>query len=346
MKKRMPKLMALVLSLVLCFGSVQSVFAYTYVDANKQPVVSEKTVEEATYKFCKDTMAGGYDLINTQELKSAIDKKDEIVIVDTMPANSYNYENGHIPGAINAVAPMKSEEYTADQKATLLNQLPKKKSWKTVSKSVYSKAAKSERRIVKKNGKKVYQKKTTVADKKVKVVVYCGFIGCTRSHVAAAYLVKQGYKNVYRYGGGIEAWMDANYEVEMSYNYVSASYVNSKLSDSNVVLLDVRQKKDYAAGHIAGSVSASCLSDVVTGDTTDGLAADNIKAAVNKAGKDKEYILICYSGNRYAKAATKLLLKEGVAFENIKTLGGDDSKFSSDGGMKAWNAAGYPVVTE
>ena len=345
MKKRLPKLMALVLSLVLCFGSVQSVFAYTYVDANKQPVVSEKTVEEATYKFCKDTMAGGYDLINTQELKSAIDKKDEIVIVDTMPANSYNYENGHIPGAINAVAPMKSEEYTADQKATLLNQLPKKKSWKTVSKSVYSKTAKSEKRIVKSKGKKVYQKKVLVADKNAKVVVYCGFIGCTRSHVAAAYLVKQGYKHVYRYGGGIDAWK-VDYPVDMSYNYVSANYVNSKLSDSNVVLLDVRQKKDYAAGHIAGSVSASCLSDVVTGDTTDGLAADNIKAAVNEAGKDKEYILICYSGNRYAKAATKLLLKEDVAFENIKTLGGDDSKFSSDGGMKAWNAAGYPVVTE
>ena len=262
-----------------------------------------------------------------------------------MPANSYNYENGHIPGAINAVAPMKSEEYTAAEKSALMNQLPKKKSWKTVSKSVYSKTAKSEKRIVKSKGKKVYQKKVLVADKNAKVVVYCGFIGCTRSHVAAAYLVKQGYKNVYRYGGGIEAWKDANYEVEMSYNYVSANYVNSKLSDSNVVLLDVRQKKDYAAGHIAGSVSASCHSDV-KGDTTDGLAADNIKAAVNNAGKDKEYILICYSGNRYAKAATKLLLKEGVAFENIKTLGGDDSEFSSNGGMLAWEAAKYPVVTE
>lgn len=57
-------------------------------------------------------------------------------------------------------------------------------------------------------------KKYVVADKNTKIVVYCGHIGCARSHVAAAYLVKQGYTNVYRYGGGISAWVDAGYDVE------------------------------------------------------------------------------------------------------------------------------------
>lgn len=34
------------------------------------------------------------------------------------------------------------------------------------------------------------------------------------SSVFAAYLVKQGYTNVHRYGGGISAWVDAGYDVE------------------------------------------------------------------------------------------------------------------------------------
>ena len=51
-------------------------------------------------------------------------------------------------------------------------------------------------------------------DKNTKIVVYCGHIGCARSHVAAAYLVKQGYTNVYRYGGGISAWVDAGNAVD------------------------------------------------------------------------------------------------------------------------------------
>lgn len=57
-------------------------------------------------------------------------------------------------------------------------------------------------------------KKSVVADKNTKIVVYCGHIGCARSHFAAAYLVKKGYTNVYRYGGGISAWVDAGNAVE------------------------------------------------------------------------------------------------------------------------------------
>lgn len=49
-------------------------------------------------------------------------------------------------------------------------------------------------------------------NKKAKIVVYCGFVGCPRSHYGAAYLVKKGYKNVYRLTGGIAAWMDAGYD--------------------------------------------------------------------------------------------------------------------------------------
>ena len=45
-------------------------------------------------------------------------------------------------------------------------------------------------------------------------MVYCGFVKCTRSHNGAAWAVKLGYKNVYRYSGGIFAWRGAGYPIE------------------------------------------------------------------------------------------------------------------------------------
>jgi rhodanese-related sulfurtransferase len=46
------------------------------------------------------------------------------------------------------------------------------------------------------------------------IVIYCGFVKCTRSHNGSAWAAKLGYKNVYRYPGGIFAWKGAGYPVE------------------------------------------------------------------------------------------------------------------------------------
>ena len=360
MKKRMPKLMALVLTLVLCLGSVQSVFAAnTYNDADGKPIVSENVAEDVTVTFHKDVVAGKYKLVDTKELKSWVDKNEKMVVVDTMPAaKSYNIQ--HVPGAINSEAGTgtgdKAYNFTDEQKKTFLKKvnaaLPTTTytDWSKVSKSTYNKLKKSNRKTAKVNGKTVYYKKTgtkTVVNKDYKIVVYCGFVGCARSHVAAKYLVDNGYTNVYRYGGGIQAWEDAQNEAE-KYVYVSPKYVNSKLNNPNVVVLDVRKVEVYAKEHIKGSVSASCDS-VISGaqaDAKDGIAADNIKAAVEEYGKDKEYIIVCNTGNSYANAAAPLLMDEGVAYENIKILGSEYNKKSKEGGWKAWKAAGYETVTE
>lgn len=354
MKKRMPKLMALVLTLALCLGSVQSVFA-----VNTYSGVSEDKAEEVTYTFHNDVVAGKYKLVNTETLKSWVESNAPMVVVDTMPAGS-SYNKGHVPGAINLVAGTGAGEaaynFTPEQKKTLLAGVKeavgttKAPVWKKVSKSAYNKLSKANRKTGKVNGKTVYYKKAgtkTVVNKNYKVVVYCGFVGCARSHVAAKYLVDNGYTNVYRYGGGIQAWEDAQNEVE-KYVYVSPKYVNSKLNNPNVVVLDVRKVEVYAKEHIKGSVSASCDS-VISGaqaDAKDGIAADNIKAAVEEYGKDKEYIIVCNTGNSYAEVAAPLLMDEGVAYENIKILGSEYNKKSKEGGWKAWKAAGYETVTE
>jgi thiosulfate/3-mercaptopyruvate sulfurtransferase len=50
-------------------------------------------------------------------------------------------------------------------------------------------------------------------DKNRSIVIYCGFVKCTRSHNGAAWAVKNGYTNVYRHPGGIFAWKGAKYPV-------------------------------------------------------------------------------------------------------------------------------------
>lgn len=148
---------------------------------------------------------------------------------------------------------------------------------------------------------------------------------------------------IYTMEGGMKAWEAANYPLVKHY-YASAETVFSKLKDANSVVLDARKAADYDAGHIVGAVSADVDGAVSGSDKS--AAAANVKAVVDKYGKDKNYYVICYSGNRYAREATQFLKDNGVDEEKIFTLGGDDGKWSAAGGMKAWNAkyAGYVVA--
>jgi rhodanese-related sulfurtransferase len=54
-------------------------------------------------KFIKDANAGKYQLLSTEELKTWVDQKKDMIIIDTMPAD--NFAKGRIPGAVNAELP-------------------------------------------------------------------------------------------------------------------------------------------------------------------------------------------------------------------------------------------------
>lgn len=140
--------------------------------------------------------------------------------------------------------------------------------------------------------------------------------------------------------GGMGAWRSAGKDLD-HYNYTNAATTFKKMKDSSYVILDARKAADYDNGHIAGAVSADVGYYIDNKYSSKDAAAANVKAAVDKYGKDKKYIVICYSGNRYAKVATGLLMNYGIKNANIQTLGGDDSQRSDAGGMKAWNAK-YP----
>lgn len=135
---------------------------------------NEVTIETASMNLVKAVDEGKYKLVGTEELKKWVDAKEPMVIVDTMPAKSY--DKNRIPGAVNAELPVKMDEATKEQKDAFVKALG--------------------------------------TDKTKKVVIYCGFVGCERSHVGAIVAKEAGFTNIYRQPGGIVAWMDAGYEVE------------------------------------------------------------------------------------------------------------------------------------
>ena len=143
----------------------------------------EKEVEKETgaVKLVREVQRGGYDVVTTEELKKWIDSGKDMVIVDTMPYLA-SYRKNHVPGAVQFLFP--------------IAEMPQWDSGET--------AGKTEQDFIRLLGD----------DKEKPIVVYCGFVKCTRSHNGALWAVRLGYKNVYRYPGGVFAWKGADYPME------------------------------------------------------------------------------------------------------------------------------------
>lgn len=255
--------------------------------------------------------AAGYEVVayNYTDVNGvkAAQSDDKTVILDARKAA--DYKDAHIGGAVSA----DMDGYVSG----------------TISKAESDNNIKS---VVEQKG----------ADKKYIIICYSGN---RYAKAATEVLVENGVKvsNISILTGGMGAWRSAGEALD-HYNYTNADTTFSKMKDSSYVILDARKAADYEKGHIAGAVSAD-VDGIASGNNKDAAAA-NVKAAVDKYGKDKKYIVICYSGNKYAKAATGLLMNNGIKNANIQTLGGDDSQQSAAGGMKAWNAKyeGYVVA--
>lgn len=252
--------------------------------------------------------AAGYEVVvayNYTDVAGVKAAQSDTVILDARKAD--DYKDAHIEGAVSA-----DVGYYIDNKYSSKDE-----------------ADANVKTVVDKYGK----------DKKYIIICYSGN---RYAKAATEVLVKNGVKvsNISILTGGMGAWRSAGEALD-HYNYTNADTTFSKMKDSSYVILDARKTDDasrggYIQGHIPGAVSAD-VDGIVSGNNKDAAAA-NVKAVVDKHGKDKKYIVICYSGNRYAKVATGLLMNYGIKNANIQTLGGDDSQRSDAGGMKAWNA--------
>jgi len=141
----------------------------------------EVKTEQQAVKLAREVQHGGYDVVTTEELKKWLDDRKEMLIVDTMPYED-SYQKAHIPGAEQFLFPI-PEMVSWDDKETA--------------------------------GKSVQDYEALLGpDKNKPIVVYCGFVKCTRSHNGALWAKKLGYTNVYRHPGGIFAWKGAGYATE------------------------------------------------------------------------------------------------------------------------------------
>ena len=137
--------------------------------------------EQGAVKLVREVQRGGYEVVTTEELKNWIDAGKDMVIIDTMPFEA-SYKKVHVLGAKQFLFPI-PEMVVWDSKET--------------------------------NGKSKEDFMALLGpDKNKTVVIYCGFVKCTRSHNGAAWANKLGYMNVYRYPGGIFAWKGAKYPIE------------------------------------------------------------------------------------------------------------------------------------
>ena len=85
------------------------------------------------------------------------------------------------------------------------------------------------------------------------------------------------------------------------------------------VLVDIRDTKEYSAGHIAGALS---------------MPVSSIDARIGEMEpyKDKPVVLVCKMGQHASAAGRKL---KALGFENVRRL---------SGGMAEWSASSLPVV--
>jgi len=141
----------------------------------------EKEKEADAVKLVREIKSGGYGVVITDELKQWIDEKKNMIIVDTMPFED-SYKKQHVPEAVQFLFP-----------------IPEMQQWDTGET----------------NGKtKEDFEKLLGNDREKVIVIYCGFVKCTRSHNGAVWAKRLGYRNVFRYPGGIFAWKGAGYPVE------------------------------------------------------------------------------------------------------------------------------------
>jgi rhodanese-related sulfurtransferase len=138
----------------------------------------ELETEASAVKLLREVERGGYKIVDTDELKAWMEQNKDMVIVDTMPYEA-SYKKNHVPGAVQFLFP-----------------IPDMNTWDTGETAGKTKEE---------------YKKLLGQNKNKTIVVYCGFVKCTRSHNGAVWAKNLGYTNVYRYPGGIKAWKEAKH---------------------------------------------------------------------------------------------------------------------------------------
>ncbi|MBI5679911.1 MAG: MBL fold metallo-hydrolase [Methanobacterium sp.] len=131
------------------------------------------------------------------------------------------------------------------------------------------------------------------------------------------YLIRIGYNNIFGYlAGGFASWATNGEELETIDTW-SVHKLNEAQNDESIFILDVREIGEWDNGHIEGAHH---------------IYVGYLKNHLNKIPKDKNIIIYCDTGNRASIAAS--ILKNNGYNKVTNVLGS----------IRAWKAAGYPLI--
>jgi hydroxyacylglutathione hydrolase len=119
--------------------------------------------------------------------------------------------------------------------------------------------------------------------------------------------------------GGMTAWRTAAKPIATLPQWTVWDLQMQIERDKGLVVLDVRQPKEWVSGHIRGAMH-------ITGA--------ELTRRIDEVPKDRPIAVICSSGYRSSVAASVLMHH------------GYKKVFNVLGGMSAWKAAGLPVTTD
>ena len=82
----------------------------------------ELETEKIAVTFAREVERGGYKILTTEELKSRVDQKKPMLIVDTMPYED-SYKKQHLPGAVQMEFPIPEMTQLDDKTKAALEKL-------------------------------------------------------------------------------------------------------------------------------------------------------------------------------------------------------------------------------
>jgi rhodanese-related sulfurtransferase len=106
---------------------------------------------------------------------------------------------------------------------------------------------------------------------------------------------------------------------ESKYNNISADSMKTSIGKKDIIILDVRSKKEFAEGHIPGAVNLN-------------IHDENFEAALDTMNKEIRYDVYCRSGNRSGDAVEIMKKKN---FKKVNHF---------DGGILEWKEKEYEIV--
>jgi hydroxyacylglutathione hydrolase len=138
---------------------------------------------------------------------------------------------------------------------------------------------------------------------------------------AVRYLIRLGYDNITGYlKGGIAAWYDVGFIVEHMGLSTVHELINRLDRHEDVLVLDVRDKEEWEAGHIEGALH---------------IFVGHLQNRLDELPHDRPITVLCSIGHR-ASLAASILLRAGFTNVCCDVLGS----------MRAWKANQFPTTQE